>query len=172
MTDRQRLNVKFVRNAPPGKHGDGLGSYGLRLVVSAKGARSWVQRVTIGGRVRELGLGPFPVVSLAEARKIAFDNACQIHNGVDILAEKRRGEMPTFEQAAHKTYELLKPTWRNAKHADQWLATLQKYAFPHIGDKLVGDIETADMMRVLTPIWNERPETARRVRQRLGAVLK
>ena len=172
MAARQRLTAKFVRNAPPGKHGDGRGSHGLRLVVSPKGSRSWVQRLTVQGRLREIGLGPYPIVGLAKARRIAFDNARKVHDGIDPLAEKRRGDMPTFEQAAAETYAILEPTWRNAKHAGQWMATLRRHAFPHIGDKPVGDIETADVMRVLTPIWNTRPETARRVRQRLGAVLK
>ena len=92
--------------------------------------------------------------------------------GGDPLAERRRSAVPTFEEAAASTLELLRPTWRTAKHAAQWESTLRQYAYPAIAVVSVSELTTSDVTRVLTPIWNTKPETAKRVRQRIGAVMK
>ena len=168
----KRLTAALVKTAPPGKHGDGRGGYGLRLVVTPKGAKCWVQRITVRGRTREIGLGGYPIVTLADARAAAFENARIAKRGGDPLAERRRSAVPTFEEAAASTLELLRPTWRNAKHAAQWENTLRQYAYPAMADVSVSELTTSDVMRVLTPIWNAKPETAKRVRQRIGAVMK
>jgi len=168
-----KLTAAAVKSlSRPGKYGDGRGGHGLRLIVVPTGAKCWVQRIVIKGRRREIGLGGYPLVSLAEARRIAFENHKTARSGGDPVAERRRGEVPTFEEAAMETLELLRPSWRNAKHAAQWEATLRQYAFKRLGRIPVSDVNTADVMAVLTPIWLEIPETARRVRQRVGAVMK
>jgi integrase len=134
--------------------------------------------VTIDGKRRNLGLGGYPTVSLAEARKAALLNTRMIREGRDPLAEKReaiaarqRPPTPAFAEAAETVIEMRRPTWSNAKHAAQWSSTLETYAFPKIGSKLVTDITTADILTVLTPMWTQKPETASRVRQRMETVL-
>ena len=111
-------------------------------------------------------------MGLAAARQKALDNRTAIAAGRDPLAEKRRHVIPTFSVAARRTHAMLKPRWRNAKHADSWMQTLERHAFPIVGDLSVDRIERADVLAVLTPIWGTRPETARRVRQRIRAILR
>ena len=166
------LSAAFVRTVPkPGRYCDG---HGLYLLVTDTGARCWVQRLTIRGRRRELGLGGFPLVSLAEAREQAFANRKQARSGGDPLAEKRKDQdVPTFEEAAARVIEIHRPSWKNGgKSEAQWESSLRQYVFPRLGRRSVSDVTTADVMSVLTPIWHEKPETARRVRQRIGAVMK
>ena len=164
------LTAQQVRTASPGFYCDGDG---LNLRVDPSGARRWVQRLVIRGRPRMLGLGGYPLVSLAEARAQAVANRRLARAGGDPLAEKRRAQgMPTFAEAAASVLALHRPGWRNAKHAAQWEATLRAYVFPHIGARPVSDVTTADVLTVITPIWHDKPETARRVRQRVGAVMK
>ena len=130
------------------------------------------QRARILGRRHHLGLGGFPLVTLAEARAQAFENRRLARSGGDPLAAKRRAKPPTFRQAASRTCDALRPRWRNRKHATDWLATLERHAFPVLGNLAVDRIRGKDVLRVLTPIWTRRPETARRVRQRIRAVLR
>ena len=161
----------------PGRHGDGDGLY---LHVAPSGSKSWVQRIVVDGRRRDIGLGPYPTVSLARARAIAHDNRTAVAEGRDPVAEKREARetarrpapsIPTFAEAAAKVIELRRPTWSNAKHAAQWRSTLQTYAFPLIGNKVVDAITAADVLEALTPIWTTKPETASRVRQRMETVM-
>lgn len=168
-----QLTALQVRNIQePGKYHDG-GGMGLYLYVKPNGARSWVQRITVNGKRRELGLGSPPVVTLAKAREVAIENKRQIREGVDPLAARREAEaIPTFAEAARIVHKLHEPTWRNAKHAAQFISTLETYAFPIMGKAKVGDVNTADVLAVLSPIWNEKRETARRVKQRIGMVMK
>ncbi len=167
------LSAAMVRTVQePGKYHDG-GGLGLYLRVEKNGARFWVQRIVIRGKRRELGLGSPPLVSLAKARETALDNRRLARAGGDPLAEKRRTEaVLTFEAAARTVHEMHRPSWRNAKHAAQFMATLETYAFPRIGSRKMADVTTADVLAVLTPIWLAKPETARRVRQRIGTVMK
>ena len=145
----------------------------LYLRISSTGAKSWVQRIMVDGRRRDIGLGSFSLVSLAEAREKAHQNRRLARvDGVNPLAAKRKAKVPTFAEAALKTHEALKPTWRNEKHAVSWMQTLEKYAMPRLGDMRVDKIGREDMLAVLTSIWASRPETARRVRQRIGAVME
>ena len=158
----------------PGRHGDGDGLY---LNVAPSGSKSWVQRIVVDGRRRDIGLGPYPAVSLARARAITHDNRTAVAEGRDPVAEKREAALrrapsiPTFAQAAAKVIELRRPTWSNAKHAAQWESTLATYAHPVIGRKTVDTITAADVMDALTPIWTCKPETASRVRQRMETVM-
>ena len=166
------LSAAFARAVTkPGRYCDG---HGLYLLVTDTGARCWVQRLTIRRRRRELGLGGFPLVTLAEAREQALANRKLVRSGGDPLAEKRRDQgMPTFEEAAARVIEIHRPFWKNGgKSEAQWKSSLRDYVFPRLGRRSVSDVTTADVMAVLTPIWHDKPETARRVRQRIGAVMK
>lgn len=165
------LTAAKVRQAlPPGKYFDGLGLY---LRVEANGAKQWVQRIVIRGKRRELGLGSPPVTSLVEARDLALRNAKLAKAGGDPIEERKRAKaVMTFQEAAAKVHELHKPTWRNAKHADDFLNSLKTYAFPRLGALRVTEVSTADVLAALSEIWTLKPETARRVRQRIGTVLK
>ena len=165
-----RLTAARVRTLKsPGMHGDGGGLY---LKVSRTGARSWIQRITVAGRRRDLGLGRFPDVGLAQAREAAASNRTLIAAGGDPFVEKRKAAIPTFRQAAERTFEANKPRWRNGKHTATWWQSLERHAFPIIGDMPVDQIGREDVLRVLSPIWGVRMETARRVRQRIRSVLK
>ena len=144
----------------------------LYLRIAPGGSKSWVQRLTIDGRRHDLGLGGFPLVTLAEARAQAFENRRLARSDGDPLAAKRRAKPPTFRQAASRTCDVLRPRWRNRKHAKDWMAALERHAHPVIGNMNVDRIRREDALRVLTPIWTHRPETARRVRQRMRAVLR
>ena len=142
-----------------------------------KSGKRWVQRVTINGKRHNIGLGSYRLVSLAEARDNALANAQTIRHGRDPVLEKRQAleesrrlDKPTFAVAAETVIELRRPTWRNAKHSAQWSSTLTTYAFPIIGSKLVDEVDTADVLSVLTRIWVDKPETASRVRQRMETV--
>ncbi len=165
------LTAAFCRNvAESGRYCDGNGLY---LHVDPSGARRWVQRLVFRGKPHVLGLGSYALVSLAEARELALANRKLARSGGDPLAAKRRAHgMPTFEEAAAKVLEQKRGAWRNPKHAHDWPKSLRLYAFPRIGDKLVSEVTSADVLHVLTPIWHDKPETARRVRQRISAVMK
>ena len=165
------LSAAFVRTArEPGKYFDG---HGLFLRVDPSGARRWVQRIVVRGKRTEIGLGSASLVSLAEAREIALENRKSARSGGDPLKTKREAEaVPTFADAARRVHELHRPTWRNPKHAAQFIATLETYAFSKIGTKKIADVTTADVLAVLAPIWTSKAETARRVRQRVGSVMK
>ena len=174
---RNSLSAVFVRSVQ--KAGTYLDGGGLNLRVEDSGTKYWFQRVTIDGKRRNLGLGGYPTVSLAEARKAALANSRMIREGRDPLAEKReaiaarqRPPTPTFAAAAEIVIEMRRPSWTNAKHAGQWTSTLATYAHPVIGDKLVSDITSADILAVLSPMWMEKPETASRVRQRAETVCR
>ena len=170
----KRLTATFVRNATrPGVYGDGgHGSHGLRLIVnkSANGGvrKSWAQRLTINGKATTIGLGPTWLVPLKEARQKALENRRAAATGRD----PRGGDSPTLREAAEKVIALRIPSWRDGgRSEDQWRASLETYAYPKIGDKAVSEITSHDILAVLSPHWHERPETMRRVKQRLGAIL-
>lgn len=163
-----RLTALKVRSIDkPGRYGDGNGLY---LNVAKGGSKSWVQRITIDGVRRDMGLGGYPAVSLAQARAQAASNKSAVASGINPIVEKRRATTPTFREAAMQVHAINLPTWRNGKHAAQWISTLQTYAFPVIGDMKVDAIRKIDVLACLTPIWTAKPETARRVRQRMRAV--
>ena len=164
LTDLQALTL-----TRPGLHGDGDTLY---LRVSPGGTRSWVQRLSIRGRRRDLGLGPYPRVSLVEARHRAMGNRLRVWEGHDIFKErKRRKHVPTFEEATRRVYDLNRPRWSNESHARGWIQTLQRHALPELATLRVDSIKRHDVLRVLEPIWTTRPETARRVRQRIRTIL-
>jgi integrase len=165
------LTAMQVRNLKqPGRHADGNGLY---LVVDPSGAKRWLLRTVVQGKRRDIGLGGLSLISLSEAREKALTYRKLAREGGDPLAEKRktRVQTPTFAEAAETVFEIRKPTWRNEKHANQWITTLRTYANPHIGTLKVDQVGTPDILRVLSPIWLTKEETATRVRQRIGTIM-
>ena len=164
------LSAAFVRSAPPGRHADGNGLY---LFVQPSGTRSWVQRLVIRGRRRELGLGAATLVPLAKAREQALANRMLARSGGDPLSEKRRVQgVPTFAEAAQRVLEQKRGGWRGRWHAQNWWRSMERYAFPRIGTRPVSEVNTADVLEILTPIWHVKAETARAVRQRIRSVIE
>ena len=144
----------------------------LYLNVALGGSKSWIQRVAVNGKRRDIGLGPFPVIGLAEARRRAFANRVAIAEGRDPLAEKRRAKVPTFRQAAERTFEANRPRWRSAKVAANWMQQMERHAFPRLANLAVDQIGREDVLSVLTPLWTAKPEIARKLRQRIRATLR
>lgn len=165
------LSALFVKTAnKPGKYFDG---YGLYLLIRPNGSRFWLQRITIRNKRCEIGLGAATLVPLVEAREQAIENYKIARSGGDpISTRKQEKAILTFEEAAREVYRIHKPTWKNPKHAAQFISTLETYAFPRIGKIRISDVTANDILSVLTPIWNEKHETAKRLRQRIGLVLK
>ena len=156
-------------SALPGFHYAGETLY---LFVAPGGSKSWVQRLTIHGRRCDIGLGGFPVVSLAEARDKAFQNRKLARAGGDPLAEKRKAKIPTFWEAAEKTFEANRARWRSEKNRQKnWEQGMKKHVLPVLGGLRVDRIRREDVLRILTPIWTKIPEVARKQRNRIRAVL-
>ncbi len=162
------LSALKVEKAKLGRYVD---ERGLMLVVKASGARSWVLRYQIDGRRRDMGLGSWPEISLSMARNRALAARQQIANGLDPLAQRRVRKVYQFRDLAAALIESKQSGWRNAKHAAQWASTLQRYVYPDLGAYDVQAITTELVFKMLIKIWNEKPETATRVRQRVEAVL-
>jgi integrase len=176
---REALSPIAIRHLnEPGYYCDGNGLY---LQVAPGGSKSWIVRTTINGKRCELGAGGFAYTSLADARQKAIEIRKAARNGGDPLAEKHaereearrkaaENERPTFEAAAREVHGEHSKTFRNPKHAAQWITTLETYAFPAIGATRVDKVESADVLKVLSPIWLEIRETADRVKQRMRTV--
>lgn len=157
---RDELTAMAVRAlAAPGLHRDAGGLY---LQVQKAGQRSWIYRYTLRGRTRDMGLGGYPAVSLAEARRLRDARRA---------AEPARHGGPTFREAAEAHIAAKAAEWSNLKHGTQWAATLKTYAYPAIGSKQARDVSVADMLAILTPIWETKNVTATRVRCRIEAIL-
>ena len=154
----------------PGRYSDGDG---LFREVSPSGTKRWLLRIQSQGRRRDIGLGGLKSAGLADAREAAAVIRRKVAQGIDPVAERKqeRVTIPTFRVAAQRVHAEHKAGWRNGKHQAQWLKTLEIYAFPSIGDRLVSEIEGPAVRDLLSTIWLSKPETARRVRQRIGAVL-
>jgi integrase len=173
----KRLRASKLAKLPLGTHEDGGG---LRLVVEPNGedgkpgSRRWVLRVTINGKRRNRGLGPFPLVTIDKAREQATDIRRAAREGRDLIRElqQQRAKMVTFRQAFDAYYELRKKTLSNRKHKQQWTSTMETYVYPKIGDLPVANVTHADVLAILEPIWFEKAETARRVLQRMELVFK
>src|SRR4051812_33431376 len=141
----------------PGRYADGNGLY---LVVDPSGAKRWVLRTVVQGKRRDMGLGGLSLVSLAEAREKAMTFRKVAREGGDPLAERRKARVliPTFAEATQQVHAEHKASWKNPKHAQQWLNTLNQYAVPLIGNRRVDQIATPDILNVLSPIWLTKPE--------------
>ena len=170
------LSATFVRNVKvPGRYGDGRGGLGLGLLVrpALRGGvnKSWAQSVRIDGKPTSLGLGRYPVVTLAMARERALENARAIAQGHD--PRRSAKAVPTFAEALETVIGIHAPHWKDRTGSErQWRTSLATYALPRIGAKTVDAVTSADVMAVLLPIWSTRRVTASRVRQRIGAVMK
>ena len=163
--------AKVKQEKRPGRYADGQGLY---LHVSETGARWWLWRGTVHGRRREIGMGSARLVSLAKAREIARTWRWIARDGGDPMVErdKNRRQSLTFEEAARRVWAAqIEPPGRNEKYTKQWLTSLKAHAFPLIGSLPVHAVTQSDILRVLSPIWTERSQTARLVRQRLRTVL-
>jgi len=181
MTKRKRKRRRFpekelstvqIRSINrPGRYTDGNGLY---LVVDASGARRWVLRTVVKGKRCDIGLGGFSVVSLADAREEAARLRKIARSGGDPIAQRRqeRRIVPTFEAAARAYHSDPVRNFNNDKHRDQWIGTLEAYAFPLFGARSVDSIGPNDVLAALSPIWHAKRETARRVRQRIRAVFE
>lgn len=176
---RNRLSAAFVKNAKSGVHHDGGGLY-LQCTPRPGGSvgKSWLYRFAIDGRERRMGLGPCWMVSLAEARNLSESARRLVYSGADPIVERdlekrrRAAEKVTFRQAFDTFFASKVQTLANAKHRAQWPSTMETYVFPIIGDHRVDDITASDVIEVVSPIWFDKPETARRVLQRMEAVFK
>ncbi len=166
-----KLSAAFCKQVKaPGRYSDR--GTGLVFVVSPTGAKRWLFRYQRHGRRRELGLGPYPVVGLAEAREVALEMRRALHRGEDPARVLRRGDaMRTFREAAEALIEAKSHEWRNAKHRQQWRSTLVTYAYPVVGEMPVAAVTVEHVLEVLRPIWMTKPETAARLRGRIEAVL-
>ena len=155
----------------PGRYADGNGLY---LVVEPSSSKHWILRTIVRNKRMDIGLGSLRLVSLAEAREEAVRLRKIARAGGDPLVERRaaRQVTPTFEAAACAVHAAHEASWRNPKHAKQWIRTLKEYVFPVFGQKEIDKVESADVMKALTPIWLTKPETARRVMQRVRTVFQ
>ncbi|MFC2993669.1 tyrosine-type recombinase/integrase [Halomonas tibetensis] len=164
---------KLVREAKPGLINDGEGLY---LKIGKTGGASWIYRYRRHGKLRDMGLGSCVDVSLAEARSQATDNRKLVKEGLDPLEAKMvvdQAEVvtPTFVSCAARYIMSHRRSWRNAKHARQWVSTLKTYVRPVIGFKRVDEVTTQDVLKILSPIWTSKTETAKRVQGRIENVL-
>jgi integrase len=170
-----KLTRKLVENLGAGRHGDGNGLY---LVVDPSGARRWIVRVTVKGQKNKMGaplrtdfgLGGADLVTLNQARDRALEYRRMAQQGLNPRFNAKR-EIPTFEEVAQQVHLARMPTWKNAKHGQQWINTLRDYAFPKIGRMPIDSINQPEVLMCLSPIWTEKHETARRLAQRIKTVL-
>lgn len=175
---KQQQLASIVKAGQAGSHSDGGG---LFLKLNGKGAANWLHRYQMNGKRRDMGLGSYPLVSLADARARVAEARKLIADGIDPITERDRlaalkayqaANGVTFEQMAAQYLEGRLESWKNQKHRQQWENTLRTYVYPVIGQKSVQDISTADMLKILQPIWQNKPETASRVRGRVEIILR
>jgi integrase len=179
------LSAVEVRNLEhPGGKGNALfsvgGVNGLYLQLTPKGGRSWVLRVLVGAKRRDIGLGSFPTVTLSQARDKVREARDKIERGIDPVEERKaakaaliaaQGRGLTFDKATAQYLAAKLDAFKNPKHRQQWQNTLAQHASPILGKMLVQDIAVQDVLRVLQPLWTDRTETASRLRGRIESVL-
>ena len=167
------------RLTKPGAHAVG-GVAGLQLKINDNGARSWVLRTMVAGKRRDMGLGGFPDVTLAQARERARAARDQVREGVDPIQARQAArsasaaalaKAKTFDQCVAAFVKAKSGEWQNAKHRAQWDSTLETYASPFIGTLLVQDVGVTNVLAVLEPIWATKTETASRLRGRIETIL-
>ncbi len=170
-----KLTKKLVENLGAGRHGDGNGLY---LVVDPSGARRWIVRVVVKGQKNkkgaplrtDFGLGGADIVTLSQARDRALEYRRMAKQGLNPRYSAKQ-DIPTFEEIAQQVHIERLPTWKNAKHGQQWINTLRDYAFPKIGRMPVDAIGQPEALMCLSPIWTEKHETAKRLAQRMKTIL-
>ena len=165
----KQLTAAFVRSVnTPGKYNDEHRLI-LRVVRSERKqwiSKPWVQRLVIHGRRRDLGLGSYPLVGLADARERALQNRRIARAGGDPRAQSS-ATAPTFEQALEAVLALMRPAWRSASSEQTWRQTMRFYVLPRLGERGVDTTTASDVLAVLTPLWTDKHPTAMRVLQRL-----
>ncbi len=168
--NHQLLTDRSIKNKKTGTYEDGSG---LRLRVTKTGAKTWVLRIVVRRRRRDMGLGGYPTVGLKEARTLAQYYRKIARDGGDPFVDRGKTKriVPTFKEAALACFEENKPTWKNDKHTAQWINTLQNYVFPVLGSLPVDSIQSGEIKKTIDPIWLTRQETARRILQRIKTVL-
>ena len=167
---RNCLTAGFVRHAGPGKYYDADGLY---LRVDGSGAARWAWRGTVHGKRVDLGLGSTRFLTLSGARQQAFEYRKLARSGGDPRALRPAQAVPTFAEAAETVIGIHEPGWKDGgKTAAQWRSSLRDYAMNQLGKRRVSEIDTVDVMAVLLPIWTTKAATARKVRQRIGAVMR
>jgi len=174
--------IGISKQSKPGYYGDGGGLW-LQVSRTANPAhvsKSWIFRFTLRGKAQEMGFGPIHTVTLAEAREAATEARKQLLQGVNPIEHRRTARREqalvdarykTFEWCATEYHKLHESSWKNSKHASQWINTLTTYAFPEFGNKFANDVTKDDILGVLAPLWHSKTETASRVRQRIRVVL-
>ena len=175
MVRSKPLTAAFVKTVNrPGRYGDGWGGHGLSLLVkpgsTGRWSKSWSQRLRIDGVPFNIGLGSYPIVSLAQARAKALQYRRAVEVGQD--PRRRREKALTFAEAVERVIALHEKSWTNRKSAAQWRSSLRAHVLPRLGRLPVHAITGQDIMEVLEPIWSALPETARRVKQRISAVMR
>lgn len=165
-----KLSATGVKNeARTGRHSDGGGLY---LQVETSGSRSWIYMWKDGAKRTVMGLGAYPNVSLADARDKATECRKQIAKGLNPLVESRKDDAPTFAVAVERYLDDQRLAgWRSAKHKAQWKTTLGKAYCAAILEKKVDEIGTAEVLKVLKPVWQAKRETASRLRGRIERVI-
>ncbi len=169
---KELLTAHRIRSASaPGAYKDGGG---LRLIVTARGTKRWELWTSFNGKKRQLGLGVYPQVGLKEARGKADEIRRAARNGIDLHMQrlKAKASATTFRQAFDIYFDLKHQQLSNAKHLKQWQSTIERYVYPVFGDVPVADVSTDQVLKALAPIWYDKPETAKRVLQRIEAVFR
>jgi integrase len=174
LTDAKARNIR--PDTPPLPHG-GVTGLTLHPASTGKGRGKWVLRYVspTTKKRRNAGLGAYPEIGVAEASRQAQLMREQLAKGIDPLElraeEEAKPRIPSLKEAANALHCELRPGWKNAKHAQQWINTLKEYAFPLIGGMSLDQIQPRHIADALRPIWLGKPETAGRVKQRLHAVM-
>jgi integrase len=173
----EKLKALDVQRAPPGLHPDGNGLY---LQVTPGGSRSWLYRYSLHGKEHRIGLGSASAISLKRARELAAEARRLRAEKIDPLQHRRQQRSAklveqaraiTFKQCAETYIAAHEAGWRNPKHRQQWRNTLETYVYPIIGDLPVQDVDTPLVLKVLEPIWQDKTDTASRIRGRIEIVL-
>ena len=174
MQKPKTLSAPFVKTInKAGRFGDGHGGFGLYLIVKPLAnnrlSKVWAQRVRTGGKVNNLGLGKYPAVTLSKARTKARENVQAIAEGRD----PRNKGIPTFSEAVEKVVALHRDSWKGSSRSEQdWRQSLSIHAFPLIEDRPVSQVTTADVLSIITPIWQTKNQTAKRLLNRIGIIMR
>lgn len=175
--ENNRLSAIGLASRPPGFHADGRGLY---FSVGPGGSRSWIFRYMLRGRSRDMGLGSFPDITLADARAESASARVLCKQGIDPIGRRdsqraaqrvEKARAVTFKDCASLYFEANKGAWRNRQHARDWDHSLSNHAFPKIGGVPVADVDVAQVLKVLEPMWMAVPVTAGRVRGRIETIL-
>ena len=162
-----KLSARQILNAEPGKHEDGAG---LRLIVSKKSSKRWELRFTFNNKRREMGLGAYPTVSLSDARLRAHEARKLVSQGVDPIKANKAPKIPTFTEISARYLRSHRNAW-SRNHAKAWVRSITTDAKHHLGAKRIDRIDTEDILKTFTPIWNIKPVSAKRLQSRIENIL-